>query len=121
LASRSPPGRAQDSMPILAVLPRPRAVAAGAAARARRSGVSGGGPQGFRARAQVEDNMDFIAALPHLRVVMMGKQWGSWAPRSMHFLTEFAARLALRHGSADVLRVSFPGHAPAGGERELLS
>jgi len=96
------------------------------APRAQQRGPGGagflvGGAQGVCPRAQVEDNLDFIAALPHLRVVMMGKQWGSWAPRSMHFLTEFAARLALRHGSADVLRVSFPGHAPAGGACELLS
>ncbi len=64
--------------------------------------------------------MDYVAALPHLRIVMMGKQWGSWAPRSLHFLTEFAAKLALRHGTTDVLRISFPGHAPASGESELL-
>lgn len=66
--------------------------------------------------AQVDDNMDYVAALPHLRIVMMGKQWGSWAPRSLHFLTEFAAKLALRHGSTDVLRISFPGQAPASSE-----
>ena len=65
---------------------------------------------------QVDDNMDYVAALPHLRIVMMGKQWGSWAPRSLHFLTEFAAKLALRHGSTDVLRISFPGQAPPGSE-----
>lgn len=65
---------------------------------------------------QVDDNMDYMAALPHLRIVMMGKQWGSWAPRSLHFLTEFAAKLALRHGSTDVLRISFPGQAPASSE-----
>jgi hypothetical protein len=56
--------------------------------------------------------LDAVAALPHLRVVMLGKQWGGWSPRSLAHVAAFAAALKVAHPSRDVLRISYPGAAP---------
>jgi hypothetical protein len=63
--------------------------------------------------AQVNASLDFLVELPHLRSVMMGKQAGAWSPRSMLFMADFAAKLALRHPGKSVLRISCPGHTAA--------
>ena len=61
---------------------------------------------------EVAEPLDFVADLPHLRCVMMGKAWGSWSPRSMHHVAGFAARLRERHPGREVLRISYPGYQP---------
>lgn len=60
--------------------------------------------------AQVNASLDFLVELPNLRSVMMGKQQGTWTPRSMLFMADFAAKLMLRHPTKNVLRISCPGH-----------
>ncbi|KAK9866273.1 hypothetical protein WJX84_010719 [Apatococcus fuscideae] len=61
---------------------------------------------------QVGEGLDFIAQLPALRMVMMGKTQGSWNSRSLHFMTDFGLRLHTRHPARHILRISFPGQAP---------
>ena len=59
---------------------------------------------------EVDAPLDFIADLPRLRVVMVGKQWGGgWSPRSLAHVADFAAKLRARHPRRDVLRISYPG------------
>jgi hypothetical protein len=58
----------------------------------------------------VNQSLDFLVDLPNLRSIMMGKQEGTWAPRSMLYMADFAAKLILRHPTKNVLRISCPGH-----------
>ena len=62
---------------------------------------------------QVESSLDFVAKLPNLRIIMMGKQVGNWGPASMRFMAELSAKLKLRHPEKDILRISYPGHEPS--------
>lgn len=59
---------------------------------------------------QVDESLDFIASLPCLRIMMMGKQVGSWSPSSFHYISHLTAKLKVRHPDKDILRISFPGH-----------
>lgn len=59
---------------------------------------------------QVEESLDFMAELPNLRIMMMGKQVGSWSPSSFHFISHLTRSLAVRHPGRDILLISFPGH-----------
>lgn len=61
---------------------------------------------------QVESSLDFIARLPNLRIIMMGKQDGAWGPASMHFMADLSSRLRMRHPEKEILRISYPGHEP---------
>ena len=67
---------------------------------------------------EVDGPLDFVADLPRLRVVMMGKQWGSWSPRSLAHVADFAAKLRARHPRRDVLRISYPGAAAAAAQAQ---
>ena len=57
-------------------------------------------------------SLDYIADLPNLRILMLGKQVGSWEPSSMFFIADLTAKLKMRHPEKDILRISFPGHEP---------
>lgn len=61
---------------------------------------------------QVAESLEFIADLPNLRIIMMGKQIGNWSPCSFHYISDLTARLKVRHPKKDILRISFPGHEP---------
>ena len=67
---------------------------------------------------QVESELDFLADLPNLRSVMMGKQYGSWSLRTMLHMTNFSARLKDLHPGKTILRISCPGHTAAPYEEE---
>ncbi|KAK9818369.1 hypothetical protein WJX72_011471 [[Myrmecia] bisecta] len=69
---------------------------------------------------EVKEVLDFIVNLPALRVVMMGKQEGSWSPHSMHFMMDFASKLKMRHPTQNILRISYPGEDRAPKEDESL-
>ena len=58
---------------------------------------------------QLGEGLDFIAQLPALRMVMMGKTQGSWSSRSLHFMSDFGLRLHTRHPARHILRISYPG------------
>jgi hypothetical protein len=58
----------------------------------------------------VEESLEFIADLPNLRMMMMGKQIGNWSPSSFHYISHLTARLKMRQPEKDILRISFPGH-----------
>ena len=58
------------------------------------------------------EGLDYIAKLPALRMVMMGKTHGSWNSRSLHFMSDFGLRLHLRHPARRILRITFDGQHP---------
>jgi hypothetical protein len=59
---------------------------------------------------QVRRSLDFLADLPHLRILMMGKGT-AYLPVSVHFLSELMRKLTRKHPTRDVLRISYPGNA----------
>lgn len=59
---------------------------------------------------QVTESLDYIANLPNLRILMLGKQSGSWEPSSMYFIADLVAKLKTKHSEKEILRISFPGH-----------
>ena len=57
-------------------------------------------------------SLDFVAKLPNLRVLMLGKQSGAWEPSSMFYIADLTAKLKIRYPEKDILRISYPGHEP---------
>jgi hypothetical protein len=63
---------------------------------------------------EVDSSLDFLAKLPNLRILMMGKNEGTWGAASMHHMAQLSAALYRRHPDKQILRISYPGHEPGG-------